>query len=128
MVGWLLAKVPGSFVPPEDQGFMLIAAILPDSASLDRSDAVARRIADIVMEHPATEFASVLTGYSLLDSQYKTNAATVFVSLKDFEERADKNMSLDAVIAKLREAFPDLADDPDPRTVFLKLRELRNKW
>jgi hydroxyacylglutathione hydrolase len=32
------------------------------------------------------------------------------------------------VIARLREAFPDLPDDPDPRTVFLKLRELRNKW
>lgn len=32
------------------------------------------------------------------------------------------------VIAKLREAFPDLPDAPDPRTVFLKLRELRNKW
>jgi hydroxyacylglutathione hydrolase len=32
------------------------------------------------------------------------------------------------VIAKLREAFPDLPDKPDPRTVFLKLRELRNKW
>jgi hydroxyacylglutathione hydrolase len=33
-----------------------------------------------------------------------------------------------SVIAKLREAFPDLAEKPDPRTVFLKLRELRNKW
>ena len=33
-----------------------------------------------------------------------------------------------AVIAKLREAFPDLPDKPDPRTVFLKLRELRNSW
>jgi len=32
------------------------------------------------------------------------------------------------VIAKLRETFPDLPDQPDPRTVFLKLRELRNKW
>ena len=32
------------------------------------------------------------------------------------------------VIAKLREAFPDLPDEPDPRTVFLKLRELRNRW
>jgi hydroxyacylglutathione hydrolase len=32
------------------------------------------------------------------------------------------------VIGKLREAFPDLPDDPDPRTVFLKLRELRNSW
>jgi len=33
-----------------------------------------------------------------------------------------------SVIARLREAFPDLSDDPDPRTVFLKLRELRNSW
>jgi len=32
------------------------------------------------------------------------------------------------VIARLRETFPDLPDDPDPKTVFLKLRELRNKW
>lgn len=33
-----------------------------------------------------------------------------------------------AVIEKLREAFPDLPDNPDPKTVFVKLRELRNKW
>ena len=33
-----------------------------------------------------------------------------------------------AVIRRLREAFPDLPDAPDPKTVFLKLRELRNKW
>ena len=32
------------------------------------------------------------------------------------------------VIARLREAFPNLPDDPDPKTVFLKLRELRNRW
>ena len=33
-----------------------------------------------------------------------------------------------SVIARLQESFPDLSDDPDPRTVFLKLRELRNQW
>jgi hydroxyacylglutathione hydrolase len=33
-----------------------------------------------------------------------------------------------SVIARLRESFPDLPDEPDPRTVFLKLRELRNNW
>ncbi len=32
------------------------------------------------------------------------------------------------VIAKLREAFSDVPENPDPRTVFLKLRELRNSW
>jgi multidrug efflux pump len=106
----LFKAVPGSFVPPEDQGFMLIAAILPDSASLDRSDAVGRRIADIALEHPAVQFASVLTGYSLLDSQYKTNAATVFVSLKDFKEREGGKMSLDAVIASIRPRLAGIQD------------------
>jgi hydroxyacylglutathione hydrolase len=33
-----------------------------------------------------------------------------------------------SVVARLREAFPDLPDEPDPKTVFLKLRELRNSW
>jgi hydroxyacylglutathione hydrolase len=33
-----------------------------------------------------------------------------------------------SVIRRLREAFPDLPDNPDPKTVFLRLRELRNKW
>jgi hydroxyacylglutathione hydrolase len=37
-------------------------------------------------------------------------------------------LSSPTVIARLREAFPDLPDNPDPKTVFLKLRELRNKW
>ena len=37
-------------------------------------------------------------------------------------------LSSPSVIAKLREAFPDLPENPDPRTVFLRLRELRNKW
>ena len=33
-----------------------------------------------------------------------------------------------SVIKRLREAFPDLPDNPDPKTVFLRLRELRNRW
>jgi multidrug efflux pump len=106
----LFRIVPGSFVPPEDQGYLLVAAILPDSASLDRADAVGRRIGEIMLEHPATQFASVLTGYSILDSQYKTNSATVFVSLKEFAERGDEDLSLDAVIASVRPKLAAIQD------------------
>jgi multidrug efflux pump len=102
----LFRAVPGSFVPPEDQGFLLIAAMLPDSASLDRSDAVGQRIREIVLAQPAVEFATVITGFSLIDDQIKTNTTTVFVSLKDFKERGDKSMSLDALLADIR---PQLA-------------------
>ncbi|TAK87410.1 MAG: hydroxyacylglutathione hydrolase [Betaproteobacteria bacterium] len=53
-----------------------------------------------------------------------------YVSTLDVEREINTFFRLTSptVIAKLREAFPDLPEKPDPRTVFLKLRELRNKW
>jgi len=56
--------------------------------------------------------------------------ATAFVTTLDIERTINTFLRLSSptVIAKLREAFPDLPDEPDERTVFLKLRELRNSW
>ena len=91
--------IPGSFVPPEDQGYLFAAIILPDGASLDRSQAMTQEVAEIFAEHPAVEDYSALAGYSLIDSQFKTNTGTVFVSLKDFGERQDPGMKVTDVIA-----------------------------
>ena len=95
----LFKTIPGSFVPPEDQGFLFAAVILPDGASLDRSEALTQQAADIFLEHPAVQDASVLGGYSLLDGQFKTNSGTVFVALKDFSERDTPDLSANAVIS-----------------------------
>jgi hydroxyacylglutathione hydrolase len=56
--------------------------------------------------------------------------ATSLVTTLADERRINTFMRLDSpgVIARLREEFPELADQPDPKTVFTKLRELRNKW
>ncbi len=83
----LFGAIPGSFVPQEDQGYLLAAVIMPDGASLDRTEAVSRRAAEIFAEEPAVKDYSAPPGYSLLDSQYKTNAGTLFIALKDFAER-----------------------------------------
>jgi hydroxyacylglutathione hydrolase len=58
------------------------------------------------------------------------NPASAFVTTLDIERQINTffRLSSPTVIARLREAFPDLPDAPDERTVFLKLRELRNKW
>ncbi len=95
----LFGTIPGSFVPPEDQGYLFAAIILPDGASLDRSQALTQEVAEIFAEHPAVEDYSALAGYSLIDGQFKTNSGTVFISLKDFGERQDAGMSVDDVIA-----------------------------
>jgi multidrug efflux pump len=95
----LFSIIPGSFVPAEDQGFLFAAVVLPDGASIDRSEAMTNEVADIFAAHPAVEDASALSGYSLLDGQFKTNTGTVFVSLKDFSERDDPSLTVNGLMA-----------------------------
>lgn len=95
----LFKIIPGSFVPEEDQGYMFAAVMLPDGASLDRSEQLTKKVAEIFSEHPAVQDYSVLAGYSLIDGQFKTNAGTVFVAFKDFDQRADPSLSVKALMA-----------------------------
>ncbi|MFC0665863.1 efflux RND transporter permease subunit [Azotobacter chroococcum] len=80
-------RIPGAFLPPEDQGYLLGAVIMPDAASLDRTSEVGKVASDYFMNNEAVEGVAVVNGYSLLDSQNKNNAGTFFVGFKDFEER-----------------------------------------
>ena len=90
LVGWivyLFKEIPGSFVPMEDQGYVMAAIIMPDAASLDRTSAVAKRVEDIFKNIPGVQDRTEINGYSLLDSGFKSNAGTFFVTMKPFEER-----------------------------------------
>ncbi len=98
----LFSTVPSSFVPPEDQGYILVAAILPDGASLDRAENVCDRISEIFTKEPEVKDASTFAGYSLLDNQLKARAGTLFVSLKDFHERKSAENSAFALINRVR--------------------------
>ncbi len=67
---------------------------------------------------------------SLLDEIGDQDPNDALVSTMALEKEINTFLRLRSasVIAKLRDSFPDLSDDPDPREVFLKLRELRNSW
>jgi multidrug efflux pump len=84
---WMMGRIPKAFLPPEDQGYLLGAVIMPDAASLDRTDKVGARVTDYFMHNPAVEGIAMISGYSLLDNQNKNNAGTFFVGFKDFDER-----------------------------------------
>ena len=109
----LFKTVPGSFVPAEDQGFLFAAITLPDGASMDRTEEMTNKVAAIFSEHPAVQDYSALSGYSLLDGQFKTNTGTVFVSLKDFDQRDDPSLTaaalLEWVSPRLRELKEGIA-------------------
>jgi len=83
----LFTVLPTSFVPNEDQGYVMAAIIMPEAASIDRTQAVAEKVDGILAKIPGVDNRTMLTGYSLLDSGFKTNAGTFFVTLKDFKER-----------------------------------------
>ena len=107
MIVHLFEVLPTSFVPNEDQGYVTAAIIMPDAASIDRTEAVTNRVDDIFSKIPGVENRTQLTGYSLLDSGFKTNAGTFFVTLKPFEERysSTKNARAEnarAVLLELR--------------------------
>lgn len=87
LIVYFFKALPTSFVPNEDQGYVMSLAILPDAASLNRTQQIDAQIDKIFADMPAVESRSEFSGYSLLDSGYKTNTGTFFVKLKPFEER-----------------------------------------
>jgi multidrug efflux pump len=101
----LFKILPTSFVPQEDQGYLFVAYFLPDSASLDRTGEVGAQAAAIMRENPAVANVSQVDGYSLIDSQNKTNYGVLFVSLKDYDERKTAAFSADAVLAAARKRY-----------------------
>ena len=79
--------LPTAFVPNEDQGYLLAQVIMPDATSIERTAVTSKQLDDLFSANPAVANRTVINGYSLIDGQYQTNAATLFVTLKDFKER-----------------------------------------
>jgi multidrug efflux pump len=109
----MIKKVPGAFLPPEDQGYLLGAVIMPDSASLDRTGRVGAKVSEYFMKDPSVEGVAMIEGYSLLDNQNKNNAGTFFVGFKDFDERySSDNIRSQNAVSVLQNALKNLGTDP----------------
>ena len=78
---------PGSLVPDEDQGFYIAAVILPDGATLERTDKVVAQVIQAIKSNPANEDAVAFTGFDFLGGYFRNNAATIFVTQKPWDER-----------------------------------------
>jgi len=79
--------VPGGFIPEEDMGYFFINMQLPNAASLQRSDEIAKQIEAIVMEMPDVDYITSATGYSLLSGSMVPNNGFMFASLVDWSQR-----------------------------------------
>ena len=78
---------PGSLVPDEDQGFYIAAAILPDGATLQRTDKVVAKVEEAIRSNPANQDIISFTGFDFLGGGFRNNAATIFVTQVPWDER-----------------------------------------
>jgi hydrophobe/amphiphile efflux-1 (HAE1) family protein len=90
MVGlavWLWRITPGSLVPDEDQGFYIAAVILPDGATLERTDKVVGEVLKAIQSNPNNEDVVAFTGFDFLGGGFRNNAATIFVTQIPWDKR-----------------------------------------
>jgi len=90
MVGaavFLWRITPGSLVPDEDQGFYIAAVILPDGATLERTDKVVGEVLKAIQSNPNNEDVVAFSGFDFLGGGFRNNAATIFVTQKPWKER-----------------------------------------
>ena len=87
--GYFGKKIPQSFLPDEDQGYLYAGLQLPNASSLQRSSEAAREVEKIIMETPGVQYVSSVMGYSLLSGVNTTYSSFFFISLKPWEERND---------------------------------------
>jgi HAE1 family hydrophobic/amphiphilic exporter-1 len=101
LAGLLGARLPGGFLPEEDQGYLYLAVQLPNAASLQRTDAVCRRVEEILAETPGVQSYNTVVGFSLLSTVYATYNAFFFVTFEDWGERTEPEEQYAAIKAHI---------------------------
>jgi len=104
-------RVESGFLPEEDQGYFFLNVQLPDASSIDRTDAVSRKVDAILATTPEVEAFNTIVGYSILSSSAATYNCLYFVQLKDWSKRKGGGQTAPEVIARLNREFPGKIDE-----------------
>src|SRR2546425_3975395 len=106
--GWFGKKLPGGFLPEEDQGYMFVQVQLPFAASMERTDAVCRQVEQILDKTLGVKYFTTVSGFSLLSGIRNTYSAFFWVTLKDWGERRKPGEQFDAIKAHLNRELSQL--------------------
>jgi HAE1 family hydrophobic/amphiphilic exporter-1 len=87
LAGFFASKLPSSFLPDEDQGFMYLNLQLPSAASLQRTEATASQIEELLAKTPGVQSTASVIGFSLLSLTRSSYNAFFFVTLKEWKDR-----------------------------------------
>jgi multidrug efflux pump len=111
-VTWLgFSSVPQGFIPQQDKEYLVAFAQLPEAATLDRTEAVIRRMTDIMLEEPGVAHSVAFPGLSVNGFVNAPNVGIAFVALRDFEDPSfEKTRSAEEIAASLNQKFAAIQD------------------
>ncbi|WP_281613091.1 multidrug efflux RND transporter permease subunit [Flammeovirga sp. SubArs3] len=95
--------LPATFIPNEDQGYMLVSAQLPDASSLNRTSEVSTKLDSVFTHVEGVDNWVSIIGYSVIDGATASNQITVFVRLKDWDERLENGRDLLTILNDINE-------------------------
>jgi HAE1 family hydrophobic/amphiphilic exporter-1 len=104
------SRLPNSFLPEEDQGYVFLALQLPDAASLERTDQACRKIEDFLSKTPGVQYTTSVIGFSLLSLVQNTYSAFFFVTFKPWSERTKPEEQYTAIKARLNQYLASLSE------------------
>jgi hydrophobe/amphiphile efflux-1 (HAE1) family protein len=108
---WLgFNAVPAGFIPAMDKQYLVAVAQLPPAASLDRTEAVTRRITEIALKQPGISHAVEFSGMSVNGFTQSSSASLIFFPLDDFSKRPSRAMSGPAIAAALNQKMASIQD------------------
>jgi len=98
--GGLLKALPAGFIPLEDNGYLFVDVQLPDAASLERTEAVAERVSNQILEIPGVASTVQVNGYSMLSGS-SSNGAMVIANLDPWDTRTTEETSADGILNQI---------------------------
>ena len=114
-LGFGVLSTPTGFVPDEDKGLMFVSLQLPDAASLSRTRAAMDKLTELLKSDARIESITAITGYSILNGAMQSNAGTMFVVLRHWDDRDRREDRVFAVARRVNaEAFKTI---PEGRVV-----------
>ena len=95
---FMFSNWPTTFIPDEDDGYFIVSVQLPPASSLARTEKVAAMVENIISGYPEVKTNISISGFSIMNSGNQSNAASIFVVLKDWNERKKKSESAAAIV------------------------------
>ncbi len=103
-------RLPGGFVPEEDQGYFFVNVQLPNAASLQRTEAVCNKVSAMLRRLPVVEYTTEAAGFSMLSTVRDTFSGFVWVSLKPWNQRNRPEDKIDAIMRRVNRELATLPE------------------